>query len=323
MPRTLIDKFESICSIDLIRHARTWEKRAIASRARKQFLSVPNYTRRKEFLAHAAYGTEAYDVLLSLEIFQRCLDVFTSAALEGSVEGQAEQAPSANLALMSLCSFMSQTLSSFRREVFYGNDIGARILARSIAEAADYMTVMLYDEDLIDKFVDAKDNFKALWSEKLRPKALSKHKRTALLNFFEDDKNAVEDILSYSAQEFEVISRAVHPTYESGVMHLLFMCRKGESNTSWGFLDSWQHGRVSRFILSHASLPISISCLASFIEGRKEHLKIKLVEKSFFGVDREALVAVVDGCSLVSSFASHHAKLYSSATGADENIESR
>lgn len=323
MRRTLIDKFENICSSELILHARTWEKRALESRARKHFLRVPDYTRRKEFLAHASYGTEAYDMLLSLEIFQRCLDVFASGALEGSVKGQVERAPSANLALMSLCSFMSQTLSSFRREVLYANDIGARIVARSIGEAADYMTVMLYDEDLIEKYVAAKDDFKTLWTDKLRPKSVSKHKRTALLNFFEDNKSAVESILTYSAQEFEIISRAVHPSYEAGVMHLLFMAQNDDSSTSWDFLNSWPHGRVSTFVLSHASLPIAISCLASFIEGRKENLKIKLVDESFFGVDRQALVAIVDGCSLVSSFASHHAQLYRSATGADAKDESR
>lgn len=302
-----LQEYYGKCSDELFEKAIAWRESAKKSGARKILLKKGHEYRRKEFRRFSRHGSEAYDLLLMLDIQQRCTDVLALGALEYITKDQDEVDRFPRLALMSLLSYLSQTLGSFRREIINECDLGARIISRSIAEASDYMLSMTYDSNLAQQYVEANENFKKLWTDKLRTKELSKLRKKALSVFFGEGEKVVDEVCSFINQEILNASKSVHPTYEAGVMHFFDFMDSDPNDQVWGFLSRWPHSRAARFVLSYATLPVVITCIASIDEERRETLKLKIPKDSFFGFDRPALISIIQGCLLASSFSAHHA----------------
>lgn len=297
IPNSFLDAYAGKSTKDAIQKAEAWIEKVRLSKARKTFLKKGTQYRRREFKSKVR-NSSAYDLLLANDVYLRCLSILSTFYLEALVGLKEKKSPDSIRAVTSLLLYIWQTSGSARECILRDDDLSARILIRSIIEASDYLLAIWDDAALASDYVKAGDDFRAIWSKKLRPKEIKKLRKRALDQFFEQDQVAVKEMSEFLDQEFEMFSRATHPTYEAGLMLLFDTYGTGEVHeTDWKFLNSWPQMRSAAILSVIPALPISITALECLTldDAKHHHFRLSALDDSVFKLDREALVAVFHG----------------------------
>lgn len=299
--------YERICSEQMIEKAKSWETRMSQHSPSKHYLKKGRLYSTAEFKFHKKYGCEAYDFLLALDITTRCVEAYSVVCLEKITSELSELDDEGAATTRSVCSlvlYISQLCKAAQREVLYFNDISARILARSISEASDYILAMLNDSKLAGSYVETTDP-NSFWYQNLRSKDVNKLRDNALRNIIGMDSAALLEFEDYRKRENSSFSEAVHPSYGAGIMHLFNYGRIENLDPGWDFLRNWPLARVTGNVIYSIGVSISVAIISSIPKDGCSKPNFAMLEKSAYGNTREYVEAILHGIMLSSSFAIH------------------
>ncbi|WP_375229014.1 hypothetical protein [Roseobacter sp. S98] len=121
-------------------------------------------------------------------------------------------------ALSSIFLYIRETLENSVNLCRTGNDLSARVLARSVLEACDLAIVLAADASLCDEWIEAQDDSREFWHKNLSGRKLSKLRDQQLRIELKEVPDELRQYSGYRRTEAEVFSMAVHPAYQAGVM---------------------------------------------------------------------------------------------------------
>lgn len=269
----------------------------------KSFFATDGRYQKKDFLSHVNYGHEAYDYLFNLDLMVRCAGVCQAFFIELLVDrsGKLNENISLIRSMASLSGYTSQLGLCAERLILQGDDLAARILARSVSEASDYSVAFQHDLELAKKYSSSAGNFKEIWYRYLRSDKARKSRDSALKSLFEFDSDAIYSLNEFRDCELDALSQAAHPSYDAGIM-FLFQDRSFSSDggdEAW--VSGWPHARVCTFLIDCIALQM-VTSIVPIVNGTPFEFEVKTLKNSYFHFDQESLSAVLKFSILASNF---------------------
>lgn len=121
-------------------------------------------------------------------------------------------------ALCSIFLYLKETTDSTLQLCLSGDDLSARILARSVVEACDLAIVLSANEELANEWIEAQDDPRDFWHRNMSGNKLSKRRDSLLRNWLVGVDVELIDYSRFRQDEAAGFSMAVHPSFQAGVM---------------------------------------------------------------------------------------------------------
>jgi hypothetical protein len=310
--------YACLASTEITQKASLWISSLPKSPLLEATLETRAEYRQKDFKRFQSFGGEAYDLILSLDILNRSLLALSGYAAICLIESiRLTEAPTEKSlvftharAVLSLSSYLQEMTSAAWKLIFSENDLALRLVCRSALEASDYFLAIQNDPELALRYVEAGDEFTSLWYEKLRSDKLVKLRRRALGEFF-GDLAAAKEVSNYRDEGSADFSKAVHPSYEAGIMSIIGKLIDTSNGAEWEFLGNWQHIRGVVFLLDCCALPVAIELMRAMSERTEskhvQSLSLPNIQGPSVGDWKKIAPALLKGVNLsISCAATHH-----------------
>ena len=194
------------------------------------------------------HGSEPFDYLVTFDLCLLALEYIRLANLK-LVSGFSENEDKVEFARIqcagSLIEFILLHAKAIRLLVFDGLDTPGRALTRSVIEGCDLLIVTESDPEVAKAFMKSGEDFNKFWHGYMTKGKLSKKKRHVLIKFWGYDTDQVNAIEDSQAAEFDMFSRAVHPSFAAGLVQSVANLPPAvRVANGWNFLQHWQSQRT-------------------------------------------------------------------------------
>jgi hypothetical protein len=220
-----------------------------------------------EFRELASRPGKPIEALIAFEIIELCNQCIVEKTMEhvSPKKGGGKAAKEISLVSASLSTYIMSNLWAVRSLSLGHNDLPARIIARSVAEASDLWIVLQNDRALAKEWIDAQEDPRAFWHQNLSGKKLSKKRAACLASVFGELGGIGNELSSHFARQASDFSMAVHPSYQAGIM-VMFEAIGNFPVDDPSFSGAWLPGRTLKYVVSSVGLALSTFALHGLLQ---------------------------------------------------------
>ena len=125
------------------------------------------------------------------------------------------------MASASLLYYLKDNFDALRMLCLDHRDLPARTIARTVAEACDFMIALFSKPELCEGWINAQGDGNSFWHSNLSKSKLSKLRDKAIMESGIVELQSCKEIAEYRSSEFSDFSMAVHPVYQAGIMSII------------------------------------------------------------------------------------------------------